>query len=44
MPGLTTLLDFSDHRIIAIFTCLAIIFVSLIAIITRYFVHRRRQN
>ncbi len=44
MPELTALLDFYDHRIIAIFTCLAIILVSLIAIIAKYFVHRRRQN
>ncbi len=38
------MLDFSNHRIIALTVCLSIVLVSTIAIVIRYFVHRKKNK
>ena len=38
------MLDWSDHRIIALTVCLGIVLVSIIAILIRFFVHRKKKS
>ncbi len=37
------MLDFSDHRVIGITIGISIAIVSLLAIIIRYFIHRKKS-
>lgn len=38
------LIDFSDHRVIALTVCLVIIIISLITILIRYIVHNKKHK
>ncbi len=41
---ISTLIDFSDHRVIGIIVGVSIAIVSLIAILIRYYVHKNNKK